>query len=101
MNAGVHTERRAGSYGKRECAITADESDCVAEDSITRARGLRQERKKEEIRSWAERRKDKGAARKKCQQREQSDGDKAVDAYIDRLHDARDSGILVWPTNGS
>ena len=63
MNAGVQTERRAGSHGKRKGGITADESDGVTEDGITRARGLRQGRKKEEIRSWAKRWKDKGATR--------------------------------------
>lgn len=41
MDAGVHTERRAGSYGEQKGGITTYESNTVPEDGITRAGGFR------------------------------------------------------------
>ena len=64
MNAGVHAERRAGGDGQREGSIATDEPDSVAQDGITGAGGFRHRGKEEEIRSWAERWKDKWASRK-------------------------------------
>jgi hypothetical protein len=60
----------------------------VAQDGIARTGGFRQWRKEEQIRSGPERWKDKWAARKKGQQRQQPDSDEAVYADIDSPHQA-------------
>src|ERR1039458_1388073 len=80
MDTGVRAKGRAGGYRERECGIATDEPDGVSQDGIARAGGFRQRRKEEEVRGRAERWENKWAAGYKRQQREQCDGDEAVDA---------------------
>jgi hypothetical protein len=62
---------------------------CIANGGahgVARAGSFRKWRKEEEIGSWAERWKDKRAARKQGKQRKQSDSDETVYADIDSPH---------------
>jgi hypothetical protein len=63
-------ERRTGGYRECKGSIAADESNSLTQDGIARAGGVRQCGKEEEIRSWAERWKDKRTSRKKGKQRQ-------------------------------
>ena len=73
---------------RANAAIATDEPDSVPQDGIARAGGFRQRGKEEEIRGRTERWKNKWAAGYKRQQGEQCDGDEAVDADINRPHQA-------------
>jgi len=89
MDRRVRIESRSGSHGEGEGSIAADESDSVAQNGITRARGFRQRRKEEQIRRRTERRKNKRAARNKGQQCEQPDCDEAIHVDIGSPDQAR------------
>ena len=83
-------ERRSvGRSGDRKGSVAADQSNGVSQNGIARTRGFGQRGKEEEIRGWTERRKHKWAARNKGQQREQPDGDEAIDADVDGPYQAQ------------
>src|ERR1035438_4478334 len=82
MDARVHTERRARGHGKQKSAITANESNCMPQDSISWAGGFRKWGKEEKICSWPKRWKDKRTTCEKSHQGEHSNSDESVDTNI-------------------
>ncbi len=85
----MNTKRYPAGARDDESRIAARDSNCVAQNRVSRAARFPEGREEEEIRCRSEGWENKRIAAEKRQKRKQSDGDEAVYEHVDRADEPR------------